>query len=115
MVRYSREATTLETQSPSDQQRAPRFPIQTRVDYRENSGQDWRLGTSINISRTGILFRPADDLSANTVLELRILLRGEPAANVECWGPVVRKESSDSECGLPAVAVSIRGYRLCSS
>lgn len=102
--------------SASYQSRAPRFPIQTSVQYRESGEQDWHEGKSINISRTGILFEAEGDQVLQAMLEMRILfpaeVTGESPTNVVCWGPVVRQSPPSSPEGHPTVAASILRYRF---
>jgi hypothetical protein len=96
--------------------RAPRFPIQTTVHYRVSGEHDWHEGTSINISRTGVLFKAEDDLPPQTVLEMRIQfpaeLTGDTPTNVVCWGPIIRRGWVEHPDSHPALAALIVRYRF---
>ena len=93
--------------------RAPRFQIQTQVQYRGSGESDWYEGTTINMSRSGVLFHAANDLKPKTKLEMRILFPSEdPPANVICWGRIVRKEPPHAPDPRPAVAAAILRYRF---
>jgi hypothetical protein len=89
------------------------------VQYREGGEESWHEGTTINISRSGVLFSAAGPLEPQTVLEMRIAfpaeLTGESETNVVCWGPVVRIELPSRQNESPAVAASIFRYRFKSS
>ncbi len=92
--------------------RATRFPISAALLYRGSGESAWSEGTTVNISRTGVLFRPARPIPPQTMLEFQILFPAEVTggmpANVVCRGPVVRTQPPD------ALAASIRCYRLLS-
>jgi hypothetical protein len=97
--------------------RATRYPIQTPVRFRERGKADWQEGTTLNISRTGVLFQSEIDLPPKTLIEMQIALPhdivGEPTANVLCWGPVVRTDQLITEkSGQPALAAAILRYRF---
>ncbi len=99
--------------------RAPRFPIQAPLQYREGGEQSWHKGTTINISRTGVLFSAEQALNLQTVLEMRIAfppeLTGDAETNVVCWGPVVRAQMPRDEGQSHTLAASIFRYRFKSS
>ncbi len=88
--------------------RAQRFPIQTALQFRESGDQAWSSGTTVNISRTGVLFRCEKELEPKALLEMLIEFpeEGEPA-NLLCWGPVVRKDEPRN-----AFAAQILNYRF---
>jgi hypothetical protein len=103
-------------QSPAEfQPRAQRFPIHVVVQYHERDDPDWHEGTTINISRTGILFQTDHELLPQTELELKVLfpaeVTGSAAMNVLCWGPVVRKRA-DALPGNLMIAAAIHRYRF---
>ena len=103
--------------SPAVYQLRPgRFPIQTPLHYRKSGELEWHRGTTINISRSGVLFRADHDLEPETVLEMRIVfpaeVTGEAPARVLCWGPVVRKEPPADAGSRPALAAAIVRYRF---
>lgn len=78
--------------------RSQRFPIQTSLRFREIGGAEWREGTTVNISRTGVLFQTEEKMEPETVLEMQIVFPASvtagAAANIICWGPVTRTEAS---------------------
>ena len=75
----------------------------------------WSHGFTVNISRSGVLFRAEEDIVPKTVLEMRIVfpaeITGSQPANVICWGPVVRSESAGSGTALAAQIVKYRFVR----
>jgi hypothetical protein len=101
--------------SPDFRPRAPRFPIRTAVQYRERNKQDWHEGTTINISRTGLLFQTDYDVPLQAALEVRVSfpseVTGASEMTVVCWGPVVRR-NADLPLSNSTVAASIQRYRF---
>jgi hypothetical protein len=96
--------------------RARRFPIAAELLFREHGQRAWRSGTTVNVSRSGVLFlaegtppgpaRPLDFI-------LTLPFNGEaPAPRVRCQGHVVRIAPEAPAGGGHAVAVSIEGYAL---
>jgi hypothetical protein len=98
------------------QPRAPRFPIQTPLLYRRSGGEDWIESRTINISRSGLLFRANDTFELKTTIEMQILfpteITGGIPANVICWGTVVRTERPSPPEKRPAMAATIVQYRF---
>ena len=97
--------------------RAPRFPLQVPLRYRESGMMHWREGETLNISRTGILFRSKQGLPLRSVLEMRIvfpaeIVRSSVPTTIACWGPVVRSQLLEFPETRPAFAATIRGYRF---
>ncbi len=96
--------------------RATRFPIEVPVFYRVRGDREWRGATSVNISRTGLLFQTDSDLAPQTMLIACILfpagVTGESPATVFCWGTVVRRDSFDPLEGRTTVAATIAHYRF---
>jgi len=97
--------------------RATRYPIQTRVRLRERGQTEWREGTTVNISRTGVLFQSGSVLPAKSLIEMQIILpyyiSGGFTADVLCWGPVVRTDASlTKKCGQPVLAAVMLRYRF---
>ena len=96
--------------------RAERFPIHAPMRYRQQGESEWSDGTTINISRSGVLFRADKELNPATMLEMRIVfppeITGECASNIICWGPLVRTEAASPQRANPAMAASILRYRL---
>jgi hypothetical protein len=96
--------------------RPTRFPIETAFQFRQSGEPEWHEGTTINISRSGVLFRADAELSLQTILEMRITfpaaLSGENPTQVVCWGPVVRTEYGPEGNSRPRIAASIFRYRF---
>jgi hypothetical protein len=96
--------------------RAFRYPIHMLIRFRKSGTADWHEGTTVNISRTGILFQSDMNIPPRTLLEMQIILpyevSGEPQPNVLCWGPVVRLDSKLTEEGRTALAAVISRYRF---
>jgi hypothetical protein len=96
--------------------RAQRFPIEAPLQYRQRGESDWHEGTTINISRSGVLFSCKDDKEPHAVLQMRITfppeLTGEAETDVVCWGPIVRAESRPLGEDQHAIAAAILGYRF---
>ncbi len=93
--------------------RARRFPIQTPLQYRASGSTGWSAGTTLNISRSGVLFRAAGEIELATMLEMRIVFPAEitraAPANVVCLGRVVRSEHAGD---LVSVAAAIVKYHF---
>ncbi len=68
--------------------RAQRFNLHLPLKYRPLGEDDWRDGTTENISRSGMLFRAEESLPANVQLEINLVLPAEiaglSAAEVVC-------------------------------
>jgi hypothetical protein len=103
-------------EAPKASNRAERFQIHIPVRYREPHGRAWFGGKTVNISRSGVLFRTDNVLSPNTPVEMRlalpVVINNEAPGEVLCKGVVVRAEQSDIDGGPPALAVAIQNYRL---
>ena len=114
----SRESGTGKVERDPSQftPRAPRFPIVAPLLYRTSGSDEWSEGTTINISRSGILFRAGQDLALETPLDMQIVfppeVTGETPAKVSCWGPVVRKVPPAGPEDRPALAAAISRYRF---
>ena len=102
--------------SGSQVPRAQRFPISTPILYRERGESEWSEGTTVNISRSGILFRSSRELQPKSMLEMMILfpaeITGGAAADVVCWGPVVRSDKPAPPDPRPCFAASIVQYQF---
>ena len=95
---------------------ARRFPITAQLLFREHGESAWRTGATINVSRSGVLFR-ADGAAPGTTQPLDFVLslpldRETPEPHVRCTGRVVRIAPGVFADGAHAVAVSIDGYAL---
>ena len=96
--------------------RAKRFNLQLPLKYRQLGENDWRAGTTENISRSGMLFRAPESLAPNAQLEINIVLPAEIAglasAEVVCRGEVVRTVEGDKQAVHPALAAKIIQYHF---
>jgi hypothetical protein len=84
--------------------RATRFPVVTRVLWRPHLGNEWSSAWSVNMSRSGVLFRFEDapyegPPAVGTRLDLIIGLSGETlpidSADIQCSGRVARADRRD--------------------
>jgi PAS domain S-box-containing protein len=96
--------------------RAQRFNLHLPLRYRQVGEQDWRQGTTENISRSGMLFRAEESISPNAQLEINLVLpveiAGLTAAEVVCRGEVVRTLQPGEKATTPALAAKILQYRF---
>ena len=96
--------------------RAPRFPIEAKMQYREGGDSAWHEGTTINISRSGVLFKSDRAIEPRKVLEMRIAFppefTGDTDTGVLCWGPIVRQQPISEADETPAMAATIFHYRF---
>ena len=69
--------------------RAQRFPIKLSLRYRKIGTNAWLVGSTVNISRTGVLFQAENSFPTQTTLEMRIRF---PLAILACLGSVVREQ-----------------------
>jgi hypothetical protein len=96
--------------------RAQRFNLQLPIKYRPLGENDWRAGTTENISRSGLLFRAEEMLPANIQLEINLVLPAEiaglSAAEVVCRGEVVRTMEAEAPSMNPALAAKILQYHF---
>jgi hypothetical protein len=89
--------------------RATRLKVGAPVVYRAVSDESWAVGSTIDISRSGVLFVPNEPIP-EPALNLVILLSrtpleaaGEPLPDLYCGGPVVR--ATESPDGRRAFAI----------
>ena len=96
--------------------RAQRFKLQLPLKYRQLGENDWRAGTTENISRSGMLFRAEEAIPPNVQLEINLVLPAEiaglSAAEVVCRGEIVRTVEADSLTVHPALAAKILQYHF---
>jgi CheY-like chemotaxis protein len=96
--------------------RAQRFNLQLPLKYRPIGEDGWRVGTTENISRSGLLFRAEESLPANVQLEINLVLPAEiaglSAAEVVCRGEVVRTVAAETPAMNPALAAKILQYHF---
>jgi len=93
--------------------RTQRFPIQVPLEYRVTGEAGWNEGTTINISRSGVLFRSVKEIEPATPVSMKILfpanLTGGSGVNLMCWGHIVRSEPAEP---IRALAATIDHSRL---
>ena len=97
--------------------RAPRFQLNLPIQYRCAGGSEWHQSTTLNISRSGVLFRAPsatareNQLELEVPVEIRVLLSGSPAGMGELTGHgrIVRVETPDDDT---AVAAEFSDYRF---
>jgi hypothetical protein len=115
-LQVERVFTENSSSHPEYVSRAFRYPIRMPILFRKSGTADWHEGTTVNFSRTGILFQSNMDFPPRTLLEMQIALpqevAGEAQANVLCWGPVVRSDEKVAEPGRIALAAVIARYRF---
>jgi len=96
--------------------RAQRFKLQLPLKYRQVGETDWRLGTTENISRSGVLFRAQEVVPLTAQLEINLVLPAEiaglSAAEVVCRGEVVRTIEAETPSMNPALAARILQYHF---
>jgi len=95
---------------------ARRYPISAQLLYRGPGESAWHLGSTINVSRSGVLFR-TDGTLPGAIDSLDFILTlpvngAAPAPHVRCTGHVVRVAPEELLGGGHAVAVSIDGYAM---
>ena len=79
---------TASLQAPKH--RAQRFKLRFPVRYRMIGMADWKNGTTINISRTGILFKADERIPEQSVFDMRV--RMPLKATMACKASIVRTE-----------------------
>jgi len=96
--------------------RAQRFKLHLPLKYRQLGEDDWRVGTTENISRSGLLFRAEQMVPASAQLEINLVLPAEiaglSAAEVICRGEVVRTMEAETPSMSPALAARILQYHF---
>jgi PAS domain S-box-containing protein len=96
--------------------RARRFNLHVPLRYRPLGEQNWRPGTTENISRSGLLFLAQELLSPNALLEISLVLPAEiaglTATEVICRGQVVRSVGAQGQGVSPALAAKILQYHF---
>ena len=99
-----------------DMPRAQRFSIQTPLKFRASGEIDWKEGETVNISRTGVLFRSRSGMAVRAPVEMSFVLPTEVArpsgATVLCQGEVVRTVVRPERDDIIAVAAKILDYQL---
>jgi PAS domain S-box-containing protein len=96
--------------------RAQRFQLHLPLRYRRLGEKDWHVGTTENISRSGLLFQGDDLLQPSSQLEINLVLPAEIAGlsgtEVVCRGEVVRTIEPQSSALSPALAARILQYHF---
>ncbi len=96
--------------------RAQRFHIQLPLRYRRLGEKEWHVGTTENISRSGMLFEADELLQPAAQLEINLVLPQEIAGlsstEVVCRGEVVRTVEHGGETPSPALAARILQYHF---
>ena len=96
--------------------RAKRFQLHLPLRYRRLGEKDWHVGTTENISRSGMLFQADEVLQPNSQLEINLVLPQEIAGlsstEVVCRGEVVRTVEHTGQTLTPALAARILQYHF---
>jgi PAS domain S-box-containing protein len=96
--------------------RAQRFYLQLPLRYRRLGEKEWHVGTTENISRSGMLFEADEVLQPSSQLEINLVLPQEIAGlsstEVVCRGEVVRTVEPRGETPGPALAARILQYHF---
>jgi response regulator RpfG family c-di-GMP phosphodiesterase len=96
--------------------RAQRFQLHLPLRYRRIGENQWHLGTTENISRSGLLFQADELLQPASQLEINLVLPAEIAGLAEtevvCRGEVVRTIERQGEAMSPALAARILQYHF---
>jgi PAS domain S-box-containing protein len=96
--------------------RAQRFELHLPLRYRRIGENQWHVGTTENISRSGMLFQADESLQPSSQLEINLVLPAEIAGlsgtEVVCRGEVVRTIDRRGETLSPALAARILQYHF---
>jgi hypothetical protein len=92
--------------------RATRFPLNLSLHYRASGTILWHEGSTVDISRTGILFQAGQDLPLRTALEMRIEIPSPSKVTLICRGPVVRKQEPIFSETRSVMAALVRACRV---
>ncbi|HSY91515.1 MAG TPA: ATP-binding protein, partial [Candidatus Binatus sp.] len=96
--------------------RAKRFHLHLPLRYRRLGEKDWHVGTTENISRSGMLFEADELLQPSAQLEINLVLpqeiAGLSATEVVCRGEVVRTVERRGDTLTPALAARILQYHF---
>ncbi|HTS05648.1 MAG TPA: PilZ domain-containing protein [Candidatus Eisenbacteria bacterium] len=103
----------------SERQRAQRFAIRTVLRYRRVGEAEWRQGTMVNISESGVLFETDHAAWPNSTVEIRFNLgavnSGNWAAQVVCYGVIVRALSKPGSARVSGLAARITKFHFVRS
>jgi len=115
-ARLAMEVEAGRSNAKSSPFRAQRFKLQLPLKYRPIGENDWRAGTTENISRSGLLFRAEEMIPESVQLEINLVLPAEiaglSAAEVVCRGEVVRTMEAETPSMNPALAAKILQYHF---
>ena len=96
--------------------RAQRFQLHLPLRYRRLGDNQWHMGTTENISRSGLLFQGDELLQPAAQLEINLVLPAEIAGlsetEVVCRGEVVRTIERAGDALSPALAARILQYHF---
>lgn len=94
--------------------RARRFAVEMPVHFRTPGEQAWREGSTINMSRSGVLFWTDTSAEPGTPVELNFDLPEEIAGDTRlvCHGEIVRTVMAPSSDAQPGLAARILAYRF---
>jgi len=96
--------------------RAQRFHLHLPLRYRRLGEKEWHMGTTENISRSGLLFQADEVLQPSAQVEINLVLPAEIAGlsptEVVCRGEVVRTVEPHGETLSPALAARILQYHF---
>ena len=96
--------------------RAQRFQLHLPLRYRRLGETQWHVGTTENISRSGLLFQADETLQPNSQVEINLVLPAEIAGlsgtEVVCRGEVVRTIEPQGNTLSPALAARILQYHF---
>lgn len=96
--------------------RAQRFHLHLPLRYRRLGENEWHVGKTENISRSGMLFEADELLQPSAQVEINLVLPAEiaglSATEVVCRGEVVRTVEHRGEAMSPALAARILQYHF---
>jgi PAS domain S-box-containing protein len=96
--------------------RAQRFHLHLPLRYRRLGENEWHVGKTENISRSGMLFEADELLQPSAQVEINLVLPAEiaglSATEVVCRGEVVRTVEHRGEALSPALAARILQYHF---
>jgi len=96
---------------PAKVWRAPRVPAQIHLEFRKIGESDWKIGTTQNISLSGVLFWADHDVKVGTPVEMQysppIEANWTTDNQVSCRARIVRTHPAASSADKPACAARI--------
>ena len=82
----------MNASEPTQTMRAQRFPFRVPLHYRKSSDASWHECTTVNVSRTGILFKTSEKIQEETALDIQV--RFPLQKILYCQGTIVRSQKS---------------------